>query len=401
MSIVSIIKMNDGDVLQATRRALELINGLAVINQGDTVLLKPNLVKPAPSGSGIVTDARVTEAVARLTLSQGAGEVIIGEGSSVGYDFPGRVDSLSAMEASGTADVARRLGLRMVDLNRDEVVEVHTEHAYVMHTFGVARTALEADVIIDLPVVKTHARTGITCALKNMKGVLPGTEKRRTHRLGLDHGIVDLNRVMRPHLTVVDGLVGRAGTHTRDEDRVALNCIVASTDPVAADAVCAMLMGFDPNEILHIQLAAQAGLGEAELDAITIYGERISNVARPFQPYAEAARQRFGQVTIVEKNTCTGCLGEMESAFLYLNKAGFADRLKELVLVMGTPDDVPDNDGVPVIVGKCPRDYRHLGVWVPGCPPHGIKITDAICEALDIDRTTVHRVIDALHSADT
>ncbi len=66
-----------------------------------------------------------------------------------------------------------------------------------MHTFKVARTAYEADVIVDLPV-KTHSRTGITCGLKNIrKGVLPGYEKRRTHTLGLDRGIVDLNRVMK------------------------------------------------------------------------------------------------------------------------------------------------------------------------------------------------------------
>jgi len=87
----------------------------------------------------------------------------------------------------------------------------------------------------------------------------------------------------------------------------------------------------------------------------------------------------------------------MESAFLYLEKAGFTDRLKELVLVMGTPDEVPDLEGTPVIVGKCPADYKHLGIWVPGCPPHGIKITDAICDALGIDKAVVHEVIEELH----
>src|SRR5690606_10992684 len=150
------------------------------------------------------------------------------------------------------------------------------------------------------------------------------------------------NRVMRPHLTVVDALVGRAGTHTRDEDRVARDCVLAGADVVAVDAVCATIMGFDVEKILHIRLADEAGLGEADLDRIDVYGERIANVARPFQPYIEAAKERFGDATIIEKNTCTGCIGEMESTFLYLNRAGYADRLKELVLVLGTPDEVPD-----------------------------------------------------------
>ena len=400
MSIVSIVKVRSGLVLDAVRQAVDLVHGLSIVKPGDTVLLKPNLVKPAPSGSGIITDARITDAVAQLVLEHHPKRVIIGEGSSVGYDIPGRVDSLTAMEKSGTADVARKYGLEMVDLNRDEIVKVEAPDAYVMHSFGVARTAYEADVIIDLPVIKTHGRTGITCGLKNMKGVLPGNEKKRTHQLGLDRGIVDLNRVMRPHLTVVDALVGRGGTHTREEDKVALDCVLAGTDVVAVDAVCATVMGFDVDEILHLRLADEAGLGEADIESIHIYGERIERVARPFQSYVEAAKERFGDATIIEKNTCTGCIGEMESTFLYLNEAGFSDRLKELVLVLGTPDEVPDFDSVPVIVGKCPSDHKHLGVWVGGCPPHGIKITDAVCDALGLDKEHVHSVIERLHSAE-
>jgi len=210
MSTVSIVRVHQSRVTEAVRRAVGLVHGLSVIKPGDTVLIKPNLVKPSLSGSGIITDARLTEAVVELVLEHGPRRVTIGEGSSVGYDFPGQVDSLAAMEISGTAEVARKFGLQMIDLNHDEIVQVEARNAYVMHTFGVARTALEADVIIDLPVIKTHARTGITCGLKNMKGVLPGKEKKRTHQLGLDRGIVDLNRVMRPHLTVVDAIVGRA-----------------------------------------------------------------------------------------------------------------------------------------------------------------------------------------------
>jgi uncharacterized protein (DUF362 family) len=395
--VVSIVSVENEQVLAAVRRALALCEGLEPIEPGSTVLLKPNLVKPSASGSGTITDARVTEAVATLVLERNPGRVIIGEGSSIGYDFPGRVDSLTAMEASGTADVARALDLEMVDLNQDERVEVHAEDAFLMDTFSVARTAWEADFVIDLPVSKTHGRTGITCGLKNMKGVLPGNEKKRTHRLGLDRAIVDLNRVMMPDLTVVDAIVGRAGTHTHEEDRVTLGCVVAGQDVVAVDAVCATIMGFGVDDILHVKLAGEAGLGEANLAQIEIRGERIESVAHPFIPYAEAAKARFGAVRIIEANTCTGCMGEMESTFLYLNEAGYGEQLKDLTLILGTPDEVPPMMRTPVIVGKCPRQYRDLGVWVPGCPPHGIKIADAICEALDLDKVRVHETIERLH----
>jgi uncharacterized protein (DUF362 family) len=344
-----------------------------------------------------VTDVRVTAAVARLALERDPARIILGEGSSVGYDFPGQVDSLTAMEANGIAEIARELGLEMIDLNRDERVRVQVEGAYVMPTFGVAKTAYEADVIVDLPVIKTHGRTGITCALKNMKGVLPGEEKKSTHRLGLDRAIVDLNRGIKPHLTVVDALVGRSGTHTRPEDSVPLRCVVCGTDPVAVDAVCAALLGFSVGEIHHVRLAGEAALGVTDLDAIEVRGTPIKAVARRVTRYVEAAKERFGAATIVEKDMCTGCMGEMESTFLYLNRAGFGHCLKDLTLILGVPDELGSVDGTPVIVGKCPRAYRDLGVYVPGCPPHGIKIAEGVCEALGIAKEKVYKAIEELH----
>ena len=399
MSIVSIVKVRDERVEEAVRRAVELAGGLeSVIPSGSRVLIKPNVVSASPSGSGNTTDARVTEAVARMALEFHPGKVTIGEGSSVGYDFPGRRDTMHCLEVSGTSEVARKLGLDVVDLNRDERVEVHAEEAFVMGTFSVARTAWEADVILDLPVVKTHVRTGITCGLKNMKGVLPGDEKKRTHRMGLDRAIVDLNRVMKPHFTVVDAIVGMEGTHMYPDDCVRLGRIMCSADVVAADAVCAAIMGFDVSQILHVNLAAEAGLGVAALDEIEVRGDSIAEAARRFVTFQEAARDRFGAATIIEKNACTGCMGEMVSTFIYLRKAGFADRLAELTLIMGTPDDVPSLSGTPVVIGKCARAYRDLGVFVPGCPPHGLAITDGACEALGIDKGVVERAIRELHS---
>ena len=120
MSIVSIVQVTGKRVEDAVRRAIELAGGIEfIVAPGSTVLLKPNIVNPSASGSGQITDARVTRAVARIVLERNPGRVIVGEGSSVGYDIPGLKDSIQCMEASGTADVARELGLEMVDLNRD------------------------------------------------------------------------------------------------------------------------------------------------------------------------------------------------------------------------------------------------------------------------------------------
>ena len=116
MPTVSLVRVQDDQIDAAVRQAMEQAGAADVLFSGASVLLKPNLVKPSPSGSGRITDARVTEAVARAVLDCSPSQVIIGEGSSVGYDIAGMVDTYTAMEESGTADVAHKLGLAMVEL---------------------------------------------------------------------------------------------------------------------------------------------------------------------------------------------------------------------------------------------------------------------------------------------
>ena len=398
MSDVSIIKVHEKDVMEAVRKAVSMTQGFDSIRwENATVLIKPNTVNPSESGSGKVTDARVVAAVVEIVKEKNPGRIVIGEGSSVGYDFPGRQDSIHCMKVAGVLDVAEKYGIAVVDLNQDEQVEVKLSQAYVMDSFQVAKTAWEADVIISVPVIKTHIRTGITCGLKNMKGVLPGDEKKRTHLCGLDRGIVDLNRAVRPHYTVVDGIVGMQGTNSEETDRVPMDLIVAGDDVVAVDTVCASIAGFDVEDLFHIRLAAEAGLGIADLKQIDIFGEKIDAVKRPFIPFIEASKELFSGATLIEKNTCTGCMGELVSLFIYLKEAGFQDRLSELTLIAGTPEDVEGMNATPLIIGKCAKEHKERGIFVPGCPPHGIKITEGACEVLGIDKKKVRRTVDALH----
>jgi uncharacterized protein (DUF362 family) len=386
----------------AVRKAVSLTGGFEDVTwKGAKVLIKPNTVLPVKTGTGIVTDVRMVEAVTKLVLERNPKKISIGEGSSVGYDFRETYNSMHCMEIAGVAKVAERLGVEVVDLNRDEQVEVSVPDALVMERFAIAKTALDADVIISLPVIKTHIRTGITCGLKNMKGVLPGNEKKRTHKLGLDKGIVDLNRVARPTFTIVDGIVGVQGawgSQAEAADRVPLGLIFAGSDVVAVDAVCAAATGFDVRDILHVQLAGEANLGICDMDLIEVRGESIDDVKHPFMPFLQAAKDLYGGAKVIEKNSCTGCMGESVSTFIYLNKAGFHEKLPDLTLIMGAPEEIPPIKEKPVVIGRCAKKYRHRGVFVPGCPPHGIKITDAVCQALEIDQKVVHRAIAELHN---
>ena len=91
-------------------------------------------------------------------------------------------------------------------------------------------------------------------------------------------------------------------------------------------------------------------------------------------------------------------MGESVSTFIYLNKAGFNEKLPDLTLIMGTPEEIPPLKEKPVVLGRCAKEYRDQGIFVPGCPPHGLKITDAVCQALKIDQKVVHRAIAELQN---
>ena len=157
---VSLVRVDQSGIGAAVHQAVDLAGGLdEIVNSDSRVLIKPNLFRPEPSGMGLTTDCRVTEAVTRMVLELGAKSVVIGEGSGAGYDFDGSHSTEEAFRVSGTADVAHGLGVELRNLNRDAFVEVTISRPYVMDKVRVARTALESDVIISVPLLKTHLRT--------------------------------------------------------------------------------------------------------------------------------------------------------------------------------------------------------------------------------------------------
>jgi len=131
-SVVSVVRAGD-DVESAVRKAIQLAGGLGeIVNPRSRVLIKPNVNSREKSGTGKVTDARVTRAVTRIVLEEKPARVVIGEGAAVGFDFPDLQDTKMALEESGTMAVARELGVPVVDLNRDAHREMGIPDPYVM-----------------------------------------------------------------------------------------------------------------------------------------------------------------------------------------------------------------------------------------------------------------------------
>lgn len=389
---VSIVSADKIGVEAAVRKAIELAGGLPdLITPGSKVLVKPNLMRPEPSGTGLITDCRVTEAVTRLVLELKPASVVIGDGAGAGYDFSGSTSTEEAFRVSGHADVARRLGVELCNLNRDQWEEVTVSNPYVMDKVKIARTVLESDVVISLPVVKTHLRTIITLSLKNTKGVLPGNEKRKTHALGLDKAIADLNSVAKPSYVVVDALAGMQGLWEYPQDRIELGLILAGREPCAVDTVGTCLMGFNPSQIMHLQYFAARQRQKADLDHVEIVGESLEAHRKSFYPAYAVLRSRYPGVRVIEgESACSGCYGELMGALTAMKAFADSAALEELTVILGNPS--PDKVAAAaktVVLGKCARKFAHLGTFARGCPPMGEDIIQAICKTTGSDANMV------------
>jgi uncharacterized protein (DUF362 family) len=360
------------------------------------VLVKPNIASRDKSGTGKVTDARVTEAITKIVLERKPRSVVIAEGSAVGYDFPELQDTMMALEESGTREVAEKLGVSLVDLNQDRHREVEIPNALVMKSVRIASTVLDSDVVVSVPVMKSHIRTGVTLSLKNMKGVMPGAEKKKTHRLGLELAIADLLSVAKPHFAVVDGLVGMEGLWEFPDDCTAMGLVGAGRDPVAVDSVFAQVMGVVPGDVMHLVYCHKKGLGIYDPGAIETVGPPIAEVRHPFLSAFEVLRKRYPGLAIQAEKACTGCTGELISTLIYIREAKQEERLKDLTVIMGEAPKEIQGDKI-VVIGKCAQDLKGRFPFVPGCPPAVDAITERVCEVCEIDVRLAFQKRDELH----
>jgi uncharacterized protein (DUF362 family) len=292
------------------RRAIQLLGGLEhwVTPNVHWVVIKPNLVELAPSGSGVVTDYRVVRAIIkmlyeinsdlRVTIAEGAGGWVPSETLSHdpsifvgdGFEESNYRQLLTDPEFAGK-------NLDIVDLNLDNYTEVKVSLPYyAQRTYFIARTILDSDLLINVPVMKIHV-TGITVCLKNNIGILPGMVYGWYKAVGYpypsntglvhtrdiwDEEIVDVASLSGVDLNIVDAVVGLERYKSVMGSPKRVNTIIAGENMVAVDTVCSRLMGLNPDDIEHITLAAIKGLGTAEMDSITILGDPLNKVATEF-----------------------------------------------------------------------------------------------------------------------
>ena len=141
-----------------------------------------------------------------------------------------------------------------------------------------------------MPKIKTHHWSGVTLSMKNMFGVVPGTRygwpKNILHWKGIQESILDLCATVPIHFVIADGIVAMEGNGPLNGTPRPLGTIVLADDPVAADATCARLMGFDPGRLVHIRMRARDSSATL-LRRSEPVGETVDAPAKPFQVVLE------------------------------------------------------------------------------------------------------------------
>jgi uncharacterized protein (DUF362 family) len=335
------------------------------------VLLKPNAGRLARAGEAVTTDPQVVAAAIDAFREVGA-DVAIGESPIVG------VNTLEAFDTCGIAAVARQRQCPLIDMNERPGVDIKVPDGLAIDTLKLCPEVLEFDLIVSIPVMKMHMHTGVTLAVKNMKGCLWRRSKVKLHMLppveGYDEkpiniAISDLAGVLRPHLSIIDGTVGMQGLGPSAGEARELGVVVVGADAFAADAVACRLMGTDAKHIPHLAISAERGYGIIDLNKISVSPANWENWAAVFDAPPENLSINFPNVKIMGEKSCSAC----QSTILLLLKHHREQLLeyfpKDSVLNIAIGKGHSELPWDTLCIGNCTARHRDKGIFVKGCPP--------------------------------
>ncbi len=341
-------------------KSIDLIGGLdSFVEKGSKVLLKPNVGTATYPKDARNTDPDIIEAMIILLQEAGVREIIVAESSIVG------TDTMAAFHAAGIDEVAKRLHAGLIDLKHKPFVQKTVPSPFILPSIKISAIIEEVDVIVNLPKLKTTCAVPVSLGLKNLKGLLPDSEKKRFHHTHLSRAIADLNQIVKPDLTIIDGIIASELYEPKETD-----ILFAGRDVLAVDATAARAVGFDPLKIEYMSLAAEAGVGTLDPLQIEIIGDppetaRLDLKKAPTS--SEAFAGLFPEVRIVDGDACSGCVGSLYMSLTRARAAGLLDDISDVTLVMGAKvDALPEAEQV-FCIGNCTKDLK-AEHYLPGCP---------------------------------
>ncbi len=282
---IAIQKIKNEDVKTAVFSALELIDAQHLMQKDNmVVLLKPNVLMGKPAERAVNTHPEVIRAVIQWVKQFNPSKIYVSD--SAGGAKPGITET--AMQESGIQGICEEEGAICVSFEKTEREIYKVKDALEVKEISSSSLIKEADLIINIPKIKTHWQCTLTCCIKNMFGTVLLANKAKTHAQAavLDRfcsALVDIYSVSKPQLTVIDGYYCMEGKGPSSGDAVKLDIVLAGYDGVALDSTVCKIIGFELEEVLYLEKAEKKKLGTTNLDEIEILGDNIESVYRKFK----------------------------------------------------------------------------------------------------------------------
>ena len=327
--------------------------------------IKPNLVSPVEASWGGTTHPEVVAGIIEYLQKYDFHKIVMLEGSWVGDR------TQEAYQVCGFEALSQKYQVPFWDMQKDKSVVVECGGM----TLNVCQKVLDLDFLINVPVLKGHCQTKITCALKNMKGLIPNSEKRRFHAMGLHDPIAHLSLGIHQDFIVVDNICGdldfEDGGHP-----VVMNRVLAGRDPVLIDAYVCQMLHYQVWEVPYVEMAGKLGVGCSDIIKAEI--RMLDKEAAKEIPRSRKVVELKDAVEEVE--SCSACYGYLIPALDRLREEGLFDRLKTKICIGQGYREKSGELGI----GHCTRGFTH---HLDGCPPTEGQIYEFLKEYISWEMT--------------
>ncbi|MFH1097837.1 MAG: DUF362 domain-containing protein [Candidatus Desantisbacteria bacterium] len=371
--IKKVCEYNVAKIQQSLYQSLELINFKLIPEKKEgaplAAVLKPNIVMPAKPSTAIVTHPAIVEATINLLRDAGIFDISIVEEPAIGIDVQ------KSFQVSGYTELAKRMGVSIYGFDDLEKVEIEWPYGKL----SIPRIFLHADLYINLPKIKTHSYTTVTLSIKNQKGLVSSQLKKYIHTLGLHKPLIELAKVIQPHLVIMDGICAMEGEGPTQGKSKKLNALIVGTNMLECDIVASNLMGIDAYKVAHLAYGINEGLGEKEP---VITGDSISSLMKQFASANLEYSRRLNVYAWHNPAACSSCMNSFHRAIKeailnpkwwlpFVSRFAWYALFGKINILQGKNASIPPRLGWNVCFGTCTHKLaKEKGfAFVPGCPP--------------------------------
>lgn len=336
------------DYKEMTKKIVEE-SGLAelIADRNLRIGIKPNMVSASDPSNGATTHREVLAGILEYLRENGFRNIMLFEGSWVGDR------TMDVFETVGYKAICEEYQVPFHDTQKDKGFKRDCAGL----TLNICESVKDVDFLINVPVLKGHCQTKITCALKNMKGLIPNSEKRRFHSMGLHKPIAHLNTGIHQDFIVVDNICGDLDFEDGGNP-VVMNRVLTGRDPVLMDAYVCHMMHYKVSDVPYVELAEKLGVGcaditKADICACTEDSDKVLPKSRKVVEVSDA---------VEEVDSCSACYGYLIPALDRLKQEGLMEKFQEKICI----GQGFRNQSGELGIGHCTRKFRcHL----EGCPP--------------------------------